>query len=488
MSNKPLREVLCIYPYQVELQKWTAFPPIGLEYIATVTRDFAERVYVIDCRGGEDYRDFITPRTELVLISWNWPLEHDFVSGVIRSIPARITTIVGGRYATQFIDDIFADFPNVDMVVRGEGEEAMREYLARGNPRGVANMSYREDGKVVHNEPIAIKHVADEALDRSLRRMTYNIRAMNTDLGIKIDSISTSRGCPFNCKFCTFSLGPYGVKRPWAARSPESVVDELAEIRAPIVGIVDDNPTVNMNRVEEICDLILERGINKRYVFNARIDIYRRPALLRKMRRAGFFMACIGIESTTDELLKGITKGFTVKKLKEAWKILRKIDFHYHGYFMLGLLGETLEDKMRIAPFAQELGVDTMGIQILRLEQHSPIAQQVEETPGYFVDENGYIISDEFPIRRMRKIRREISRRFYTPGQMWRIASKLWRAEILSNVGFLAGLGKFAGITFCKNLVAMLKPGKRLTHAQKKQAEAQAKAAAEKEKQILSAK
>jgi radical SAM superfamily enzyme YgiQ (UPF0313 family) len=452
MNNKKIRDVLCIYPYRVELEKWNAFPPLGLEYVASIASEFAERIRIVDCRSGENPLEFVTPRTDLVLISWNWKLEMDFVSEVIRSIPDNITTVVGGRYASQFIDEVFSDFPNVDIIIRGEGEDAIREYLGNGKPKDIANLSYRKNGKVVHNPPVAIKHIADSAPDRSLRRMRYEIKLLDTKLGLEMDSIATSRGCPFNCAFCTFSVGPYGLKRPWAARSPESVVDELAEIRAPIVGIVDDNLTVKLDRVEEICDLILARGIRKHYVFNARIDIYKRPKLLRKMHRAGFLIACVGIESTSDELLKAVNKGFTVKKLRKAWAVLRKSGFIYHGYFMIGLLGETLEDKLRIAPLAHELGIDTLGIQILRLEQHSPLAKQVAETPGYRVNEEGYVVSDEFPFRYMRKLRRQISRRFYTPRQIFQIGSKLWRAGVLADVGLIARLTKFMAVGTCRHI------------------------------------
>ena len=67
--------------------------------------------------------------------------------------------------------------------------------------------------------------------------------------------------------------GPWGYKRQWSARSPESVAEELARIEAPVVAFTDDLFTFDMDRVDRICDLILARGIRKKYIINARLEI-----------------------------------------------------------------------------------------------------------------------------------------------------------------------------------------------------------------------
>ena len=83
--------------------------------------------------------------------------------------------------------------------------------------------------------------------------------------------------------------------------------------------------THDMDRVDRICDLILARGIRKQYVVNARLEIARRPDVLRKMERAGFLMLLLGIESAHDKTLRSMRKGFDVAKIREFCGILRHI-------------------------------------------------------------------------------------------------------------------------------------------------------------------
>jgi hypothetical protein len=255
--------------------------------------------------------------------------------------------------------------------------------------------------------------------------------------GLKIDSIATSRGCPFNCTFCSFNRNPWGEKRRWTARSPESVVDELAEMEARIVGFTDDLFTHDMDRVDRICDLILSRGIQKKYIVNARLEIARRPDVLRKMERAGFFMLLLGVESAHDKTLRSMRKGFDVARIREYFKVLRHSRMILHGYFILGCVGESVDDMLGIAPFAHELGLDTLGLSGLRHSLHSGLDELVASSPGYHIASSGKVYSDHCSLDELRRVRRRIHLQFYTPAQIARITGKGLRAGAAS---FLPGI------------------------------------------------
>ncbi|MCK4601543.1 MAG: cobalamin-dependent protein, partial [Phycisphaerae bacterium] len=283
------KHALCVYPYRRELNEAGFFPPLGLEFIAAVVQMHAQSLDLIDLRKEAGrIMDFVRPQTDLLCFSVNWDLDREFLQAEILSAPPDALTIVGGRHATEDPERWLADFPNVDIVVRGDGEEALEE-ICRGVPlEQIAGVSFRTDGRIVHNENRTLGNLRDDIYpDRRLRRHKYYAAIRGANSGVLVDSITASRGCPFNCKFCSFNLNPWGEKRKWTARSPESVVDELAETEARLVGFSDDLFTQDMGRVERICDLLIARGIRKRYFVNARLEIANRPDVLRKMERAG---------------------------------------------------------------------------------------------------------------------------------------------------------------------------------------------------------
>ncbi|MHC4253281.1 MAG: B12-binding domain-containing radical SAM protein, partial [Planctomycetota bacterium] len=362
------RHVLCVYPYRVELSRAVHFPPLGLEIIAAALAPHADRIDIVDLRRERGHTvDFLRADTDLVCFSVNWDKEPDFVRDEIRSVPPGVLTVVGGRHASEDPERWLADCPNVDILARGDGEETIEEIAQRRSLDRIAGISYRVNGTIHHGPVRRAGPVSDDLFpDRALRRYVYTVPAESSVGVIAIDTLASSRGCPFKCKFCSFDRNPWGARRPWSARSPGSVVRELEQIDARYITIVDDNFTHDMDRVDAICDLILERGIRKQYVVNARVEVSRRPDVLRKMERAGFAMLLIGIESAQDKTLRSMRKGFDTKRLREHFRVLRKTRMILHGYFIIGSIGETEEEMLEIAPFARELGLDSLGLCILR--------------------------------------------------------------------------------------------------------------------------
>ncbi len=441
------RHVLCVYPYRSELGRRNGFyPPLGLEIIASALQPFFDAVDVYDLRHETGNAvDFLKPDTDLVCFSVNWEREVDAVQEQIRSIPPGIPTIVGGRHATEIPETWLADCPNIDILVRGDGEEIIEE-IAGGRPLDeVDGISYRVDGRIVHNRVRQNDTVREDLYpDRKRRRYAYSLDQGGIK-GRPFDTMSSSRGCPFNCSFCSFSRNPWGAKRPWSARSPESVVREIEEIDAYVVGFIDDNFTHDMDRVEAICDLILARGIRKRFIANARVEVARRPEVLEKMERAGFSMLLLGIESAQDKTLRSMRKGFNTRLLREYFRVLRHSRMVLFGYFIIGNIGESEEEMMQIAPFARDLGVDVIQLTVLRNERYSTIEELVAANPGYHIASDGLVYSDRYPPERLQKIRRRIHKKFYGPQQLLKILRKaVWSRvptlRVFSRLpGFLLG-------------------------------------------------
>jgi radical SAM superfamily enzyme YgiQ (UPF0313 family) len=427
------QHVLCVYPYRIELKHYAFFPPLGLEHIGAVIEPHARKLDIIDLRKKHRRTaDFLRPQTDMVCFSTNWNLETEFVRHEILSVPPGVFTVLGGRHVTGDPEGWFSACPNIDVIVRGDGEEIMEDFL-RGVPlEEIAGLSFRKNGKVYHNPIRSIGVVQDDLYpNRNLRRYTYEVAIENISIGVGIDTLSGSRGCPYNCTFCSFSRNPWGEKRNWSGRSPESIVEELAQIKTPVVAFTDDLFTYDMDRVGRICDLILARSIRKKYLVNVRLEIARRPDVLRKMEKAGFVMLLLGVESAHDKTLRSMRKGFNTAEIRKYFNVLRDLPMILHGYFILGNIGENIEEMEQIIPFAHELGIDTLGLSVLRNTPYSGLDELVAKSPGYHIAPDGKIYSDHCSLKELNLLRRLLYREFYTSRQMLRVLKKGYNSGLL---------------------------------------------------------
>jgi len=409
------------------------FPPTGLEYIAASMKDSVGKVTLLDLQYEEAYQDpkalsaFIRNGIDLLCVSIRWSSQFEKVCDFLAQLPPEVCTIVGGYKATEEVDYLFDRCPNIDMIVRGEGEDIIKQIVTGIPYKDIRGLSYRENGGVVHNENHPLPDVTRIPFpDRSLRRHDYCLAQNGVRFGsLTFDTIMTARGCPFKCKFCTFSLNPLGQKRSYTERSIESVIEELKTITADVVLVCDDNFFTNPKRSEELCDLIIENKIKKIFIAQTRIDVARHRRVLDKAQRAGFKVFLMGIESPHDRILNQLQKGITQQVIRDAMTVLTQYNFFLHGYFIYGNIGETEEEMLYIAKFAQEIGLDTISFQKLRIEKFSPLKEVVESTPGYHYDRiGGPVYSDRYGRKELRQIRDQIRREFYTPRQLLRIVQK----------------------------------------------------------------
>jgi radical SAM superfamily enzyme YgiQ (UPF0313 family) len=243
---------------------------------------------------------------------------------------------------------------------------------------------------------------------------------------VQIDLVLGSRGCPYNCKFCDFKFNPLGEKRKWSVRTPESIMSEIRTIEADVICFADDIFTADMDWVERLCDLIIKEGLKRKYVINARLEVAKRPDVLKKMYKAGFMGFLMGIESAHDKTLKSMNKGFTAAEVKEYFEVLRQFNIIYHCYFIIGNIGETREDMLEIVKFSHELGVDTLGLSVLRATKYSPLKDMVIHLDNYHIDEeSGKVYSDTLSLDDLQQIRRDVNASFFTIPVILRVLKKM---------------------------------------------------------------
>ena len=419
------------------------FPPTGLEYIVASMKDWVGKVTFLDLRHESAYQDpkvlskFVRNEIDLLCISIRWESRFEEVCDFVSQLPPEVCTVVGGYKATEDVEYLFDRCPNIDMVVRGEGEEIIKQIVTGVPYTNIRGLSYRENGGVVHNEIHPLPDITQIPFpDRSLRKYDYSLIKHGVRLtSHRFDTILTTRGCPFKCKFCTFSLNPLGQKRSYTERPLESVIEELKTVTADVVLFSDDNFFTNPKRSEQLCDLIIKNRIQKIFVVQARVDMARHPRVLDKAEKAGFKIFLIGIESPHDRILKQLDKGITQQEIREAFAVLTQHNFYLHGYFIYGNIGETEEEMLYIPKFAKEIKLDSISFQKLRVEKFSPLKEVVEETPGYYYNRiGGSVYSDRYGRRELKQIRNRIRSQFYDTPQIIHIIRKARRIGLVSGL------------------------------------------------------
>jgi radical SAM superfamily enzyme YgiQ (UPF0313 family) len=378
-------------------------------------------------RDAERLQEFIKKDVDLLCISINWEYDFREVCKLVNSLPSELTTVVGGQQATLFPEEVFEACPGVDILVRGEGEETIAEIAMGMDLSGIQGISYRDGNRVLHNPTRPLCEVEHYAFpDRKMRPRKYHFNLGGFALrGEEFDMLLTSRGCPYNCKFCTFNINPWTQKRRYSARSVDSIIEEIRQMSAGIVLIADENFFVNPRRAKELCKRIVDEGIDKRFFVQARIEIFEHEDVLEAAVKAGVKLMLMGIESPTDRILDQLDKGFDTAKVRRAFATFKKYPFYYHGYFIYGNVTETEQEMLQIPVFAKELGLDSITYQKLRIERYSPLQKLVEDTPGYYIGDDNIVYQDDLGRPYLKRISSQITRQFYTPARMLRIVRKL---------------------------------------------------------------
>ncbi|MCK4463527.1 MAG: radical SAM protein, partial [Candidatus Omnitrophica bacterium] len=411
---------------------------------------------------------FISKEIDIICVGIAWNRQFKEICDLLNLMPDNIPLVVGGYKATEEAKELFQICPKVDIIVRGEGEETIKEILKDMPLENIIGISYRREGKVIHNANRPLPDVNNiKVPDRTLRRNKYFMSLGGTNVtNLTFDTILSSRGCPFNCKFCTFNLNPLGQKRSYSARSVESVIKEIEEIPANAILFSDDNFFTEPKRSEKICDLIIKRKIKKRFIAQTRIDIARHPRLLEKLVKAGFKILLLGIESPHDWILNQLDKGFGQNTIRECFAVLKKYPIYYHGYFIYGNIGETEDEMLYISRFAKDIDVDSITFQKLRIEKFSPLRKLAEETSGYHVTDAGALYSDTYSHAALKKIGKKIKFSFYTPFRLLKIVKKFLIVRFFTFTDILSFV--IASPLLLKNLIVREIQKKRLADSLKR--------------------
>jgi len=250
---------------------------------------------------------------------------------LLRTLRPAASIFVGGHHASLSPGDFAV--PWVDGIVVGEGESSLPDLiwaLASGSDlAAVPGLVLNTAAGQVHTGTRRL--IADlDQLPRPERTLARPwLRSYHVGMRGHMNSVETSRGCPYKCTFCSVWRFHQGKVR---FKSPGRVLEEIEATTGQNVFVTDDNFLASVPRAEAIADLLLERGIKKRFMFQARSDsIARHPETLAKLREAGFATAFLGFEKIDAKGMESVHKGSTVESNEAALAVLRKVGMNTFG-------------------------------------------------------------------------------------------------------------------------------------------------------------
>lgn len=280
----------------------------------------------------------------------------------------RCFTIVGGHHPTLAPESF--EEPCVDALCLGEGEETFAELVAHlaagGSARtlhAIAGLRFRDDDA---RWVTTAKRAQNRDLDSFPPPARHLIRRRPGDYFFMtagpMASISTSRGCSFDCNFC--AIWEF-YERKTRFLSAKAICDRLERIEEKVVFFLDDNFLTNRRRLEQLCDEIERRKIRKYIATQGRTDfIADNPDLMKRLRDAGLIMVLSGFESNDDDGLEALLKRGTVDKNRRAAQIMQQLGIVSTGIFMVRQDFEEA-DFDRLYAHINELGIAIPLVSIL---------------------------------------------------------------------------------------------------------------------------
>lgn len=400
-----------INPPRIHPKSWgrpNVFQPLNIAYVAAVL-ERQHKTHIIDATNeglrnleqidktkywvglkNEEIADRIkrwSPDVVGINIPFSgWSRTAFEVASIVKSVDKSIITVLDGQNPSARPVDCLAN-PNIDFVIIGEAEYTMDELvgvLEKGNTqklKEIRGIAFNKKGKTVitpprpaiqdlDSLPFPARHLLP--MDKYFELVKEN--PLRGEISKPWTTMITSRGCPYNCVFCTVHTV---MGRKWRGRSPENVLEELEQVvntyNVKQIDFHDDNLTLDKKRMETICDLIVERGIDiEWYAPNGvRADTLDEN-LLRKMKKSGCKKIRIAPESGVQRVVNQvIKKNLDLKEVEKAVALSKKVGIRVGCFFVIGLIGETKEDIKESIKYAYKLR--KLGAEVFHFSIATPL-------------------------------------------------------------------------------------------------------------------
>jgi anaerobic magnesium-protoporphyrin IX monomethyl ester cyclase len=354
-------------------------PPYGIIQLAAYLREHAKdaEIEILDCNAEHvDWKNMekrIEAANPDVVASSSLATCNTYAVAktleAAKKVDPNILTVTGGQHFTATSQESLETYPEIDVIVRGEGEdtftELVREAASKSAFSKVKGISFRHNGEILHTPPRPLIENLESLPYPGYHLVKDNVHKYHFALMAGRDApyvlIEGGRGCPHECTFCTQWRHWQG---KWRLKSPKRIADEMEFCRqnygSRFIWLTDDN-FGSGTRPGEIADEIIKRDVaeDATWFVQARCDdIIRNRRVLPKLRRSGLIWILLGVESSEPSTLNDFKKGIGPEDAKTAVKLLKENDIFAHAMFIIGGRKDTAKSIARLREFACELDPD----------------------------------------------------------------------------------------------------------------------------------
>ncbi len=357
-----MNKVIFIEPKAPNLHIFSQFalPRLGPLLLSAIARQqgWQTKVYFEELMPL-DWHEIAT--ADLVAVSTITPTAPRAYAICDRVRSLGIPTIIGGPHVTWLPDEALA---HADYVMLGEAEEPFRKFLQVLVDRSfteIPGLCYRHDEKIIRNPVVPASCDLDSIPFPDLSSLAGPLKTIGRK---RIVPMQTSRGCPFDCAFCSVT-GMFG--RKYRFRSAENVLAEMDRYRADreFIFFYDDNFAAHPRRTRELLEKMVQRGNRIRWSTQVRADICNDLELVQLMRRAGCQTVFVGFESVNSASLESMKKKQTLEDIRRAAVTLRKQDIQVHGMFVYGFDEDDWSTVTEAIRFAKQTRLTSTQFMIL---------------------------------------------------------------------------------------------------------------------------
>lgn len=371
---------MLIYPYTKPKLDRSRFrlPPLGLGYIASYLRKEGFNVEILDCTfKGEtsivETARFLSPR--IIGIYSMFTMKEASLRLVNQLNDYCELSVVGGPLPSVDPEPFLEHF---DVVAVGEGENTMLELAKTRNINEIKfidGIVYRKNGEKV----LRSKDGEGEIIYNPSRKFIQNLNTLPSPARDLFDnqayfeyykkkniepttSIMTSRGCPFNCDFCSKPVFGSSLR----LISPSRIIDEVKEavsLGYSRIYFQDDCFTISKERLVNFCNKVIEQGLQFEWECLSRVDGFDEN-LAGLMKKSGCSRIYFGLESGNDEILEIMNKNTTISLGRKAVEAASSAGIETGAFFILGYPGETDDTIMDSINFAVSLPLDYLSFSL----------------------------------------------------------------------------------------------------------------------------
>jgi anaerobic magnesium-protoporphyrin IX monomethyl ester cyclase len=371
-----MSKVLLIYPYfrPPNDRSVFRFPPLGISYLASSLLEAGHDVQVIDCT--------FMNKTDALAIAFDAKAEVVGIYCMVTMLDDCLWLARQLRAGTRLLMvggplpscDPFAFVRDFDVVVRGEGEmtvlELLQAYTSGSDYDTIPGLTLLK--KTLADEKPGEETIStpDRPFIKDLDSLPFPARQLlpnqsyiqfgKKKYGYSITTVMSTRGCPYECEFCSNVIfgGSY------RERSASNVVDEVEQALAcgyDRISFADDVFTLRKKRVLEVCVEIKKRGLHFYWECLARVDSLD-DATYVEMYKAGCRRVYFGIESGDDTVLKLMNKKITPEEARHAVIAAHQAGLEVGAFFILFYPGETNQTVLNTLHFTTTLPLDYLGL------------------------------------------------------------------------------------------------------------------------------